>query len=100
MTITIVNAWVIDDSGDAMLVLPTLAEPTDTVKWRPHAAISSPYAVFRFDRMWSSNETLTLKIEFETHGLAGVERRTQTLTIHGYETVRHSFTFWETMMSA
>lgn len=99
LTITILNAWVIDDSGDATSVFNTLVDQTDTVKRRPNAAISGPYAVFRFDRMLSSHETRTLKIEFEISGLAGVESTTQTLTLHGYETVRRSFTFWETMMS-
>ena len=57
-----------------------------------------PYAVFRFNDLLKSHETITLEVEFRVTREESVETITQRLIIPGYEKIRRSFTFVEVLM--
>src|SRR5262249_29448120 len=62
--IEILNAALVDRNGNRTSILSKLSDRTDEVQLRPGAAISQPYAVFRFNELLNSHDTITLEVEF------------------------------------
>ncbi len=77
-TVEILQASIVDGSGQRRDVLRSLAEPKVKVQWRAQSVIRKPYASFRFNDLITTHDTVTL--ELQLHAVGAAPRQTVSLT--------------------